>query len=489
MAVRKVRMAWLALPVLFALPLGSAGAQSAGPAGPGSTVQTAPAASPPAAPSMSGPLPGTAHVAQPRMGPPAPGSPEDTQVDGPALPRPHRGKLAPIDWPKAPEAFPEALEQAVNLVTRNYPTTGSARAALRAAAQDLRTAQWLRLPSLSANVTYLNRYYNSPTPQVIVQAPVWTGGRIEASVRRARATEDASSAQYLDTVHSLALTTVQTYFDIVRLTQREQLLTGSLKEHQRLVDTMKRRYDQDVSPLADLELAKSRTAQVEQDLNLSRAQRETSLRIMAQLIADPSYDIGPIPWYNPELDVPNPDALEEQAVAYSPLLRRLQAESDVSRADLSTRKASLLPQLDAQYSYDDFYGHRVGGVVRVQNDPSQFTQISAARARIDAADESRRSSELQLRREVASDLIEFRAAKERATISHLAAEATNRVSESFMRQFIAGRRSWLDVMNELREAVTAQISESEAKVTVMATATRLAIETGRWRPKFDPAAP
>jgi adhesin transport system outer membrane protein len=39
------------------------------------------------------------------------------------------------------------------------------------------------------------------------------------------------------------------------------------------------------------------------------------------------------------------------------------------------------------------------------------------------------------------------------------------VSASYMRQFIAGRRSWLDVMNALREAVNAQIGLTDSEIT------------------------
>jgi adhesin transport system outer membrane protein len=393
--------------------------------------------------------------------------------------------------------IPAALEDAVNIVTRTYPTTLSARAALRAAAADLQSSRLERLPSISGNATW--RYNLSadtlfrtsdprPVPQLQVDLPIWSGGRIEADIKRTLASRDQSSASYLDTVNSLALTTVQTYFDVVRLTQREQFLIGSLGEHRRLVGTIDRRVNQDVSPLADLELARSRTAQVEQDLNLTHAQRLTSLRIMAQLIADAAYDVGPVPWYDPQVALAAPEVLEEQTVVFSPLLRRLEAETGIARAQLASRRAALFPQLDAEYSYDETFGHRVGGVLRVQNDATQLSQISAARIRIEEAEQNRRGSEVELRREVASDLIEFDAARTRAVVAKAASDSAARVSESFMRQFIAGRRSWLDVMNQLRESVSAQISQSEAEVSVMYTAARLTIESGRWRPKFDAAA-
>ena len=169
------------------------------------------------------------------------------------------------------------------------------------------------------------------------------------------------------------------------------------------------------------------------------------------------------------------------------MLTTSRAEADVARADMDSRRASILPQLNAQYSYDDLFGSRVGVVVRAQTTGglSQFSEVNAARLRIQAALEDIRLTEQQLRRDVAAEIIQYEASKRRAAISRDASDTAGRVSESYMRQFIAGRRSWLDVMNALREAVTAQLSKADAEVTVMASAARLLLISGRWHPMFD----
>lgn len=426
--------------------------------------------------------------------------PPDDSVDesggislyGPPVPKVERGKLADIRWPEAPEVVPPALETAINIVTRNYPSAKSGRAAVRAAAADLKAAKWRRFPTVTADVAYLDSRSrdgsgSGPEPTLSVEQPIWSGGRIISGIRRARASEDVESADYVAIVEDLAQQTSQTYFEIARLTVREQLFAESLKEHLRLVETMERRVEQEVSPLADLELARSRAAQIEQEYTITRAARETALRVMAELIADPTYDLGPIPAYNPQLDLPERQVLEDQAVAFDPELRRFGAQADVARAELDARKAAILPQLNAQYSYDEFRGSRVGVVVRAQSvgGLSQISEVNSARLRIQSALENRRQAEQRLRRDVAADIINFEAAKARASISTRASETAARVSESYVRQFIAGRRSWLDVMNALREAVSAQVGKSDAEFSAMATAVQLTLRSGRWRPQFD----
>ncbi len=336
----------------------------------------------------------------------------------------------------------------------------------------------------NADLSYLDDIA-SPQPQLVVEAPVWSGGRLSANIRRAKAREDATSAQYVEAVLDLAINTSQTYFEIARLTRSEQLLESSLKEHEALVATMERRVAQEISPLADLELARSRSAQIEQEFTNTSAQRRSALRRLAELVADPTYDLGPIPRYDKSATLENRDAVEQQAIAFSPTLGRLRAETDIARADLDSSRASILPQLNAQYTYNDAFGSRVGVVVRAQNTGlAQFTEVDSARLRIQSSLESARVQEQQLRRDIETTLIQYDAAKRRSEISLSAAATAASVSASYTRQFIAGRRSWLDVMNALREAVTAEIGRSDAEVTVMATAAQLLLISGRWRPVF-----
>jgi adhesin transport system outer membrane protein len=418
----------------------------------------------------------------------APAAPADRPLYGPPAPKAVKGRLPEIGWVEAPVQVPAALDEAVRISTRNYPTAKAARSALRGAASDVRTARWQRFPVVGVDVSFLDT--TNPAPELTVEMPIFTGGRIGATIRRAKAAENSSSARYIETVEALALTTTQTYFQIIQFTRREQLLAVSLMEHRKLVGTMERRYQQEVSPLADLELARSRTAQFEQDYNLAHAQLETSLRIMAELIADPTYELGPIPTFDPRLDLPDRETIDDEAQAFDPSIRRLTAEIDVARAEYEATKASIWPRLNGQYSYTDFYGSRVGVVARLQTQPglSQFSQNESARLRVDAAMESRRQSVQQLGRQIDSDLIEYDAAKARASISTNASDTASRVALSYMRQFIAGRRSWLDVMNALREAVTAEIGKSDAEVTAMSASVRLLLRSGRWRPFFADGA-
>lgn len=396
-----------------------------------------------------------------------------------------RGEVA-IDWQQAPAVAPPALVQALDLISRNYPSVRGARAAIRAATSDVRGAQWQRFPNVSVQTSFVGTG-NTVAPSVSVSAPVWTAGRLGATIKRARAALDASEAQYREVVLGLAVDTTQLYFDIARLTRREAMIAESLEEHRALVASMERRVAQEVSPLADLELARSRVAQIEQEYAVAKAQRQASLYAFAELVNDPSFNIGNVPQYKPDIQLTGRATLMDEALGYDPTLQRLQAQIMAGRAEVSATKASIFPQLNAQYTYNDYVGSRVGLVATLDTAGglSRFSAVSSARARLDTATAQLSTAQRQIRQRINNDLTEFDSAQARAAVSRDASFTSNNVSESYMRQFIAGRRSWLDVMNSLRETLSARLGQADAEISAMSSFVRLSLRTGRWTPFVD----
>lgn len=391
-----------------------------------------------------------------------------------------------INWEGAPTAAAPALVTALDLISRNYPSVRGARSGIKAAQSDIRGAKWQRFPSLSLETSVVDTG-NTVAPSVTVSAPIWSAGRISSSIKRANAALDAAEARYRETILGLAVDATQIYFDIARLARREALIKDSLEEHRALVGSMERRVAQEVSPLADLELARSRLAQIEQELTVARAQRQASLFGFAELVADPSYDIGTVPDYVEGLELQKPDMVLEEALSYDPSLQRLSAEIEAGKAEAAATKSSLLPQINGQYSYSDVVGSRVGVVARLETSGglSRFSAVTSARARVDALIAQLSTAQRQIRQRINNDMTEFDAARARAAVSRNASFTANNVSQSYMRQFIAGRRSWLDVMNSLRETLSARLGQADAEISAMSSYVRISLRTGRWSPFVD----
>lgn len=381
--------------------------------------------------------------------------------------------------------IPPALARAAEQAVRTYPAIAAAMSAIRASGSELQAARWGRFPSVSAEVATLNDRIGRIRPALQVNQPLWTGGRIAGTIQRAQASSQVAGAQLDETVLDVLLRLSASYFEIARTIQLEAILKDSLTEHQRLVESMERRVSQEVSPRSDLDLARSRAAQVRQEMTTVSAQRYSALQRFYELVGDTNFELGPVPEYSASRYHPAAEGAVAEALGCSPTLRRRKAEADVALADAKVAKASIFPQVGVLGSYTDAAGAQVGLSVRAQTSGgfAPLASAQAARSRAQTAGLQISVAERETREAVVLDVVENTSARGRIEASSAAAEAATAVTESFMRQFITGRRTWLDVMNAVRESNAARIGLTEAKISAMASATRLRLRTCRWTPQ------
>ncbi len=432
----------------------------------------------------------SADTAPPRLPEPsAQTAPNRDGVYGPVVTA-DTGDQPSFTWSEPPPSTPPALAEAIAIATEKDPSVLAAWLSARAALQDVKGAKWLRFPALSTGFVFYDR--SSPiteqlAPSVLVQLPLWTGGRLSANIKRAKAVEQAAIANWREAILDIAQQVADSYYNIVLTTRIEAFYKDSLAAHQRLVETIRRRVDQEISPEADYQLARSRAAQIEQELTNISAQRLAALRTLAELVRDPNFRLGPVPEFNPASATQNWDNVVAEAVAFSPTRERLQYEADAAQDAVKVSRGSIFPQVNAQYSYSDVVGSRVGIGLQLQtsNGLSQFSAVSAASARAREATQQVGLAVRQLKQAVEVQKVTQEAAVRRAKVSEVASETAGRVSESYVRQFIAGRRSWLDVLNSLRENLSNQVNLTQAEVGAQSAATRLNLVSGRWRLVHD----
>ena len=373
-----------------------------------------------------------------------------------------------------------AIEQAVS----THPSVAAAQASARAAGAELRATKWQRFPSISVEGLVLNQPGNRLQAQAVIDQPLWTGGRISGSVRRASAQSSGAVAAYDEAVLSIASATAQAFYDVQRWRGRAAILALSLEQHQKMVASMQRRYEQDVSPLSDLELARSRMLQVEQQLLQAKSQEAAAASRVRELVGDPFWAVGALSAMPAKWPTFDDAVLIEQAVAFSPSLKRLRFEAQAASAQASVAQASILPQLSGQYTYSETFGHRFGVVLKAQTDGgfSKVAAASAAREKVRASEMQVAASERQLRDQVFALLRDYETSTRRLEGSMSAAGSAERVMESYMRQFASGRRTWLDVMNAVREANSAEIDALEARIAAQSSLARLLLLSGQWVP-------
>ena len=282
---------------------------------------------------------------------------------------------------------------------------------------------------------------------------------------------------------NILLGIVQSYFDALLAFERVRVLEEGLAEHRQLVERIERRVAQEVSPLADLTLARSRLTQLEVEMTTAQEIGQSAMLRLAEFVGEP---------------VPRPvfpdgaimDGLPAQQVAVqdmlvcSPSLDRLESQINVAEANVRSARSALFPQLLLQLSQNELTGARAAIVLRAQtgNGLSRFASVDSARSRVDQAVAELGQADREVRTRLDSEYIVLRSSRQREEAGRLAADAASDLLASYQRQFVAGRRSWLDVLNAAREVTSAQVAESDARVNMVASATRILALSCRWRP-------
>lgn len=394
----------------------------------------------------------------------------------------------------APIAIPEPLDVAAGLAAATHPLVGAAEAEADALDADYRVARWQRFPNLSVEALAATEGSSFADQDgfalnAVLEQPIWSGGRISGEIDRARASLRVGQDRIGEAQRDIVLRVISAYYDYVLAAERATVYSSSLTEHAELLAAIGRRVDQEVSPRADLTLGRSRTAQVELDLTTMEEARDSALIRLRALTGGVAVD-PVLPPSGISRTLPPEEVALAEALACSPSLDALTNLIAVAEAQREIARAQLWPQLLLQVSQNEITGARAAIVLRAQLGPghTQITALEAGDARIQRAIAEFGETERVLREQLRRDYVLVRAAERRIQSGVIAADAADEIIASYQRQFIAGRRSWLDVMNATREAANARLSETDARVGAAAATARIFALACRWQPDESGAA-
>lgn len=414
---------------------------------------------------------------------PRPVAAQDAAVYGPQA-----GPAPEASRPQVPAALPAALVAAVDQAISDNPQVLARRAALAVNEADLDAAKWLRYPSLTAEALAATRGSNAADADglalnVALEQPLWAGGTIDGQIDAARSSRDAGVNGLREVRQAIMLGVIGAYFDVLAAMARIGALQAGLADHRDLVASIERRVAREVSPLADLTLARSRTTQLEIELSAAEeAAARSRLRLRELVGFDPETPAFPDPAIFDAVP-PEPVAVQDM-LDCTPTLERLRNEIAATEAEVRTAKGALYPRLLLQLSQNELTGARAAVVVRAQtgNGLSRFSAIDRAEARVSEAIARLGGGDREIRAQLGNEFVALRSNVMQASSGAIASTAAADLQASYQRQFVAGRRSWFDVLNAAREVTSARITEGAARVNAAASATRILALTCRWAP-------
>jgi adhesin transport system outer membrane protein len=106
--------------------------------------------------------------------------------------------------------------------------------------------------------------------------------------------------------------------------------------------------------------------------------------------------------------------------------------------------------------------------------------VKSSDARVVAARQNVESARNDLRRRVQALLTDLQSLQQVLQSNEMLVQSTELTLASFMRQFDAGRRSWVDVMNSQREMSDARLAREQTRSSLLETQLRLAVQLGQF---------
>jgi adhesin transport system outer membrane protein len=379
----------------------------------------------------------------------------------------------------APARSEDDLTRLLAQAMATHPIVEGRRAALEASRADREGAEWQRFPTPSLEAT--TRDSGTSASLLALEQPVWTGGRITSGVRAAGFREDAARSAVVESQETIALRVINAYSELLRQQQRLVHAEASVGEHDRLLAMITRRVEQEVSPPADREFALARLAQARIELSLARQGVQAAGSQLSQLVGQPVRQVAdPAPGARP---LPSSlDAAVARAIERSPALERLDRASLAAVEDVNTRRSVLQPQLALRLEkqFGTLADNRALVVLRAQPGAglSAASSVASAQRRVDEARLAREEAVRGLREQVETAWVQYAAAEERVGGSRQSVEMSRLVSESYARQYVAGRKTWIDVLNAVREATQSQFALADALAQSRAAGLTLWLLTG-----------
>jgi adhesin transport system outer membrane protein len=377
----------------------------------------------------------------------------------------------------------------------SHPATQSQRALVASAAAGVDSARWQFYPTPSVSLENATTRGADPLYQgdnrvatLRLQQPLYTGGRLTAGADKAQASLDQSQAALDESRLQLSLRVVQAYGEWLSAHLKAQASQKNEDTHNRLLRQVQRRIDEGVSAESDRVLAQGRLDAVRADVTAARAQGDMALARLGQLLGRPiAGDALANTVATPRAVNAQAAALLEQAQGQSAALQKALSQVRVQEATVLERRADLLPEvyLRAERQYGNFNFANgapvnrlfVGVNSRLGAGLSGLSNVAAARGQLEAALAEVQVQTRNLNEQVLADHAQFMATERRLSSVQASLRSAQSVSESFDRQFLAGRKTWLDVMNAARELAQTEALIADLLATQVVVSWRLSFYT------------
>ncbi|MBF0220527.1 MAG: TolC family protein [Gammaproteobacteria bacterium] len=394
----------------------------------------------------------------------------------------------------APESSPlpptlDGLTSALKAVLQYHPAIAGKRAEIAAKGFDLATAESRRYATVS---TQLGIDHDSNSQGILrLQQPLWAFGKIDRPIATATAEQLAAIADLQRIEQDLLQQTATAFIAIAGVRGKLRVSHDNMTTLTQLYERIERRYQGQLASEADVQLAQTRLLQAQAQEQQLQDELQIALQELKALTHIATESSAPL--LRTALEpLDQPMSQSDTLLAQSATLRYKEALLRIAEAENAESAVSHLPtlllQLDQALLDSSDSGDsdtRTMLLLEGSLDGLGFaarSRHSATASRITAASEDLRQSREDLQRQWAVLQQRLRL-QQRLNQSHR--EAINNlqaINDSYVRQYEAGRKSWLEVLNIHKELSDQRLQWVESDNALLRAALQLlGLGEGLWQ--------
>lgn len=428
------------------------------------------------------------------------GSSEGHVAPAPLLaPPPPASRLPVVGTSAITSLPPEAMDMNGGLRLRYLldvalaanPNVQAARLDMRASTQDQLVAERQRWPTLSAVLESQSGNETQGATKVMrVEQTLWDAGRMSARISEATTIVNINQTRINLTSQQLSLQIVNAWQSLLSADGRIAVAQETLEQLNRYRGQMERRVQAEASPPIDLELVLSRTLQTEVELNQAHTNRALALSKLEQLTGIEG--LGRLAWRAPaQADVSYTEVQARQLAEVNwldiarrhPSVEKGRQEVLAARQRIEAKRAEQYPQVYFRMDQPvDSRNNSIASFVGLRYTPgaglSTAVEAQALATRAESLEQAVEAAVREVTETLFADRDDFHSARSRMQALDKAVQGSRTVLDSYSRQFPAGRKSWLDLMNAVREMAQNRYALAETQAAMFAALYRLQVRMG-----------
>lgn len=384
---------------------------------------------------------------------------------------------------------PLDLDALLLRATQTHPLVNAGKADEMASAEGVRAAKLGMLPTPTMSVGHDKN--DGLISTVAIRQPLWTGGRLTAQINQSMYDNKAASAHVFEQQNTVAKNTIDVWRGYIYAVALQELYADSLARLNEFEAMMERRVAQGVSAKIELDLVKNRIYQDQNSQQNAIEQERVAAARLSQLIGETlgekKYNITmkSLTDYVKAQSINFEMQVFDNMGGHHPSVVRQHFQVEAAKQEAKAQAAGRYPNVYAQYQHTfEHKNNKNDGKfsLGMSYDPgagfSSLALTRAANARAISLTQTQEATRRVVMESLQTQYQEFISSRDKERSIKLAIDGAKLVVDSYGRQFIAGRKSWLEVLNAVREHTQYEQQLLEVQSQMVASFYKLQVDFG-----------